>query len=73
MTSGDLNTDLTRFFYVKVVELWQTYPTPFAACRSDAWFSRSDGGPNLPPPAQNRTFQSPPGIGLNIYAFLKYS
>ena len=31
-------------FLVKVVHLWQTYPTPFTACRSDAWFSRSDEG-----------------------------
>ena len=38
---------------------------PFAACRSDAWFLRSDWGPNRPPPAQNRTYQSPRGIGLN--------
>ena len=73
MTSGDLNIDLTRkCFFVKVVDLWQNYPTPFAACRFEAWFSRYDGGPNrhpLPPPAQNRTFQSPPGIGLKITWF----
>ena len=35
----------------------------FAVCRSDVWFSGSEGGSKRPP-AQNRTFQSPPGIGL---------
>ena len=50
-------------FYVKVVDLLSTYKMPFGVCRSDVWFLRSEGGPKRPP-AQNRTFQSPPGIGL---------
>ena len=50
-------------FSVKVVDLSTTYQMPFSACRSDVWFSRSEGG-RKGPPAQNRTFQSPPGIGL---------
>ena len=50
MTSGDLNIDLTRkCFYVKVVDLSTTYQMPFAVCRSDVWFSRSEGGAENPP------------------------
>ena len=52
-------------FYVKVVDLLSTYKMPFGVCRSDVWFLRSEGGPKRPP-AQNRTFQSPPGIGLTF-------
>ena len=55
-----------KMFYVKVIDLWHTYPTQFAVCRYDVWFSRSDGGGGgeKAPPPQNRTFQGPPGIGL---------
>ena len=54
-------------FYVKVVDLLTTYQMPFAVCRSDVWFFRSEGGGRKAPPAQNRTFQSPPGIGLKTF------
>ena len=32
---------------------------PFAACRSYAWFSRSDGGPNRPPPRPESNLSEP--------------
>ena len=49
--------------YVKVVELSTTYQMPFAVYRSDMWFFRSERGPKgEKAPAQNQTFQSPPGI-----------
>ena len=38
MTSGDLNVDLLKVFYLKVVDLCQTYPTPFVVCRYNACF-----------------------------------
>ena len=50
-------------FYVKLVDLSATYQMPFAVCRSDVCFLKSEGGLKGPP-ALNRTFQSPPGIGL---------
>ena len=62
MTSGDLNVDLLKVFYLKVVDLCQTYPTPFVVCRYNVWFLRYDGGPKRPL-SQNRTFQMSPGIG----------
>ena len=51
-------------FYVKVVDLSMTYQIPLAVCRFDVWYLRSEGGRKRPS-AQNRTFQSPPGIGLS--------
>ena len=51
-------------FYVKVVDLRQTYPTPLVA--SMLGF-RDLTGAEKAPPTQNRTFQSPPGIGLIIF------
>ena len=66
MASGDLNIDLLKMSYVKVVDLCQSYPTPFVVCRYNAWFLRYDGGPNRPP-AQKRTFQISPGIGRVAY------
>ena len=67
MTSGGLNIDLTRkCFYVKVVDLSTAYPMAVAVCHSDVWFLISEGGPKRPP-AKNRTFQSPPGIGLTFF------
>ena len=51
-------------FYVKVVDLSTNYEMQFAVCRSDVWFLRSEGGSEKATPAQNRTFQSPLGIGL---------
>ena len=50
-------------FLVKNVDLVEAYPTPFTVCRYDTWFSRYDGGADKAT-ARNRTFQSPPGIGL---------
>ena len=50
-------------FYVKVVDLATTYQIPFAVCRSYVWFLRYEGAEKAPS-AQNRAFQSPPGIGL---------
>ena len=65
MTSGDLNIDLTRKCFIEQFVDLSSYQTSFAFCRSDAWFLRSDRGPkSSPSPAQNRTFQSPPGIGF---------
>ena len=80
MTSGDLNIDLTRKNYVKVVDLWQIYPTPFAACQSDACFFRFDGGggrigplrpeSNLSEPARNRVkHRSESRSGHNVSHF----
>ena len=38
MTSGDLNIDLTRkILYVKVGDIWPTYPTACAVCCSLAF------------------------------------
>ena len=64
MTSGELNIDLTKKKKnAKVVSLSTNYQTPFAVCRYDSWFSRSDGGgvkrplrpfPSLSEPARNR-------------------
>ena len=66
MTSCDLNIDLTRMFYVKVVDLSTTYQMPLAVCRFDVWFFISEGGgAERHPAAQNRTFQSSPGKELN--------
>ena len=62
MNSSDLNIDLTqKKFHTKVVGLSTNYPTSFAVCRYDSWFSRFDGGrngprpiPSLSEPARNR-------------------
>ena len=65
MTSDELNIDLAqRKFFTKVVGLSTNYQMPFTICRSDSWFSRSDGEGEK---ARFRTFQSPPGIGLRSF------
>ena len=63
MTSGDLNIDLNQnSFFTKLVGPLINYKTPFAVCRYDSWFSRSDGRgaekslrpiPSLSEPARN--------------------
>ena len=51
-------------FHAKFADLSTTYKMPFAICRSDVWFLIYERGPKRSPFAPNRTFQSPPGIGL---------
>ena len=57
-----------KICYGKVVDLWQTYPTPFAACRSDAWFSRSDGGGGriASPPCPESILSEPARNSINF-------
>ena len=55
-------------FWVKVVDLLATYQKLFAVCRSDVWLLKSEAGAEKAPPAQNRTFQSPPGIWVKCNA-----
>ena len=52
MTSGDLNIDLTQkvFFLYKSCSSFNKLSKPYAVCRYDSWFSRSEGGPKGPPP-----------------------
>ena len=39
-----------KMFMLKVVDFSTPYQMPFAICRSDVWFFRSEGGPKRPPP-----------------------
>ena len=59
MTSVDLNIDLARKCFVKVVDLLTTYQMPFAVCRSDVFF-RSKGGTEKAPPLRIEPFRARP-------------
>ena len=41
--------DSKKKFLTKAIGLPTNYPTPFAVCRYDSWFSRFDGGSKRPP------------------------